>query len=92
MNNHISIIQANYIDQYKIEFHFNDGKVVVVDFMSFLQNSSHPEIRKYLDLEKFKSFRIIAGEIDWNDFDLVFPVYDLYSDSIEDSKQKTQAS
>ena len=92
MNKPISILQANCIGDYKIEFKFDDGKLVIVDFKQFLENSSHPEIRKYLDLEKFKSFKLVDGDIDWNDFDLVFPIYDLYTNAIGKKNQKTQAS
>ena len=40
--------------------------------------ASHPDIKKYQDQELFKKFNLEYGEIEWNDYDLVFPVYDLY--------------
>ena len=30
-----------------------------------------------------KEFKIINGDIDWNDFDMCFPVYDIYTGKIE---------
>ena len=54
----------------------------VVDFGPFLKNSKHPEIKKYLELEKFKGFQIVDGDLDWDDFELTFPIWDLYTDNI----------
>jgi len=31
-----------------------------------------------LDERKFKEFQIIDGNLNWNDYDLIFPIYDLY--------------
>lgn len=78
----LSITQASYINDYKIELTFNDGKIQVVDFGPFLKNSKHPEIKKYLELEKFKGFQIVDGDLDWDDFELTFPIWDLYTDNI----------
>lgn len=86
------LIEANYINDYKLELKFNDGKQIVVDFELFLKKSSNPQIRKYLDLKLFKSFTLIDGDLDWNDFDLVFPIYDLYTGNILKFDKKSEAS
>ncbi|MDP4579129.1 MAG: DUF2442 domain-containing protein, partial [Saprospiraceae bacterium] len=57
---------------------FNDGVCKLVDFKLFLENSSHPAIKKYLDEFKFKQFLILDGNLNWNDYDLIFPIADLY--------------
>ncbi len=74
----IEVIKANWIRDYLIEITFSDGKIQHVDFESFLKKSKHPEIQKYLNIELFKKFEIKDGNIDWNDFDLIFPISDLY--------------
>ncbi len=74
----IEIKSANYIGDYAIRIVFNDGVNRLVDFKSFLETSVHPSIRKYLDENKFKEFKIIDGNLNWNDHDLIFPIYDLY--------------
>lgn len=74
----IEIKSANYLGNYAIRIVFNDGLNRVVDFKSFLESSHHPAIRKYLDENKFKKFEIIDGNLNWNDYDLIFPIYDLY--------------
>jgi len=82
MSEQIEILGVKYVDGYKLALTFDDGKEVTADFKLFLEASSHPEIKKYLDLKLFKSFKVIDGDLDWNDFDLVFPIYDLYTNSI----------
>ncbi|MBC74699.1 MAG: hypothetical protein CME64_01665 [Halobacteriovoraceae bacterium] len=78
----ISIKSAKYLSDYKLELEFNDGKVQIVDFFPFFNASKHSEIRKYLNLELFKSFEVIDGDLDWGDFDLTFPIYDLYTNKL----------
>jgi len=78
MKQYISIEKAQYIDDYKIYMKFNDGKENTVDFQEFILNASHPDIKKYEDKEIFKNFTLEHGEIEWNDYELAFPIYDLY--------------
>ncbi len=79
---HLEILKAAWIKDYLIEINFNNGKSHLVDFEDFLKKSNHPDIRKYLDIEAFKKFEIKDGNLDWNDFDLIFPIADLYSGRI----------
>jgi hypothetical protein len=74
----IEIKSAVYIGDYAIRIFFNDGVCKLVDFKLFLENSSHPAIKKYLDESKFKQFLILDGNLNWNDYDLIFPIADLY--------------
>jgi len=78
----IEIKSAVYIGDYAIRIIFNDGVNRLVDFKSFLETSYHPSIRKYLDENKFKEFEIIDGNLNWNDYDLIFPIYDLYQGKV----------
>jgi len=50
----------------------------LVDFKPFLFKSLHPSIKKYLNEGKFINFKIIDGNLNWNDYYLIFPVADLY--------------
>ena len=74
----IEINSAVYIGDYAIRIFFNDGLFKLVDFKAFLESSSHPSIKKYLDETKFKQFIILDGNLNWNDYDLIFPIADLY--------------
>lgn len=78
MEKYISIEEAKYLNDYKIYLKFNDGKERILDFKNFILSSRHPEIKKYQDKNLFKNFNLQYGEIEWNDYDLAFPIYDLY--------------
>lgn len=74
--------KATWIEKYKIYIVFNDGQNKLIDFESFLDKSLHPDITKYKDIKLFKSFNIVDGNLNWNDYDLIFPVTDLYNNSL----------
>ena len=78
-----SILEAKYKNKYSIEIIFDDGKSKTVDFYPFLKSSSHLEIKKYLDLELFKNFKVVNGDLIWGDFDLTFPIDQLYKGHIK---------
>jgi hypothetical protein len=73
----IEIISAKYIGDYAIRIFFSNGINKLVDFKPFLESSLHQSIRKYLDEKKFKNYKIIDGNLNWNDYDLIFPIEDL---------------
>jgi len=83
MSEIISIKEANYIEDYKISLLFNDGKNNILDFKNFILKSQHPDIKKYENLNLFKRFNLEYGELQWNDYELAFPIYDLYQGNIE---------
>ena len=82
MSKIISITKAHYLDNYKIYLQFNDGKENILDFKDFITKSQHPDIKKYEDKNLFKKFNLEYGELQWNDYDLAFPIYDLYKGTI----------
>ncbi|HKK38452.1 MAG TPA: DUF2442 domain-containing protein [Cryomorphaceae bacterium] len=76
--NRLKIDSAKYLSDYVIRLKFNDGKERLVDFKQFLSKSLHPSIKKYLDESKFSKFSLTDGNLNWNDYDLIFPISDLY--------------
>lgn len=88
----INIISAETLGEYKIHMTFDDGKQQTVDFRPFLSRSIHPSIRAYLDPGRFSEFRIEYGELVWGDFDLCFPVADLYLNRIDKHAAVNQAA
>ncbi len=79
----LKIDSAKYLSDYAIRIKFNDGSDKLVDFKPFLSKSFHPSIRKYLDEQKFSDFMLIDGNLNWNDYDLAFPIWDLYNGKID---------
>ena len=78
----LKIVTAKYLSDYAVRIHFNDGTEKLVDFKPFLKKSLHPSIKKYLDDKRFSKFEIIDGNLNWNDYDLIFPIWDLYNGQI----------
>ena len=78
----IKVDATKYIGNYKIRIYFNDNVEKLVDFKPFLSKSQHPSIKKYLDENLFSKYQIIDGNLNWNDHDLIFPVWELYNGEI----------
>ena len=81
-SNPLTVKKAKYLKDYVMRVTFSDGNDRAVDFKPFLTNSSHPEIRKFLKESNFKKFKIIGGNINWADYQLIFPIEDLYKGRI----------
>ena len=74
----IEITSAVYIDDFVLRIDFNDGTIQDVDFRPFLNNAQHPSARQYLDKAKFQEFTIVDGNLNWHDYELIFPLDALY--------------
>lgn len=79
----IAIIQVLWIEDYKLLITFDDGKQQLVDFKPFLSSSNHPAIRAFLEPSRFKDFHVEFGDLVWGDYDLCFPIADLYENRIQ---------
>lgn len=79
----VKIVSAKYLKDYVIRLLFDDGTNRVVDFKPFLTKATHPEITKYLKESNFKKFEIDGGNLIWNDYELIFPITDLYEGTIK---------
>ena len=75
---YIEITAARYLKDYQIEFEFNDETKTRIDFEPFLKQAKNPMLKKYLDLNELKNFTVRDGDIDWNDYELCFPIADIY--------------
>ena len=75
----ISVKEALWAGDYMVDIIFNDHKKKRVDFGVFLNSHSHPQYNKYKQPAQFKKFKIENGNLVWGkDWDMIFPVYDLY--------------
>jgi hypothetical protein len=91
-NANINIVSATQMGEYSIKIEFDDKVVQTVDFGPFLKRSHHPDVRAYLQPERFAKFHIAYGELVWGDYDLCFPVIDLYRNCIEHLDTIAQAA
>jgi len=78
----IGINKAQYLNNYEIELLFNDGKKRVIDLNNFLKKAKNPMTRKYLNKNSFKKFKVEYGDLIWGDYEMCFPVWDLYEGNI----------
>ena len=88
----INIISAIQTGEYRIRLVFDDNTVQEVDFKPFLARSHHPDIHAYLEPVRFAGFRVEYGELVWGDYELCFPVIDLYRNMIEHDQSMTVAA
>ena len=79
----IKIESALYQGDFAIRIQFQDGTDKLVYFKPFLTKSVHPSIKKYLKEKQFSNFMIVDGNLNWNDYDLIFPIWDLYQGKID---------
>ena len=88
----INIVAATQTGDYSLKIEFDDKTVQMVDFGPFLKRSHHPDVRAYLQSERFASFHVTYGELVWGDYDLCFPVIDLHRNCIEHLDTLAQAA
>jgi len=74
----VDVKTAEYVEAYKLRLLFSDDVERIVDFSPFLHNAPNPMVHKYLEIDNFKDFTIAYGDLFWNDYDLCFPIANLY--------------
>lgn len=72
------VIAAKYIGDFAIRIFFDDGHTKLVDFKSFIFNSSNPSMKKFQSESYFEGFKIDKGNINWYDYEMIFPLASLY--------------
>lgn len=83
----LSIINANYHDDYKISLEFNDHKNGIVDLKDFILNGKIKSFKKLQNIENFKNFKV-DYTLKWNDNLDLAPEY-LYFKAFETDKSLT---
>ena len=81
-NKIIKVIKADYLDDFVLRIFFCDGSDKVTDFKQFLSKSLQAQTSKYYDKKKFRKFKIVKGNINWNDYEMIFHIDDLYNGQI----------
>ena len=77
-NEAIFVERAEPAGELQINLSFSDGTQRVIDFGPFLSRSRNPLIRAYLEPSLFAQFSVKDGDLVWGDYDLCFPIADLY--------------
>lgn len=77
----VSVREAKHLGDCRLGITFSDGCVLKLDFAPFLKQA-HPELRKYLNEQEFVRFSVVHGNLSWNDYEMCFPIEDLYSGNL----------
>jgi len=74
----VDVVRARRMSGYKVNIQFSDSTSRTVDFRSFLQSSTNPLIRAFLDPKRFSRFAVRDGDLMWGDYEMYFPIANLY--------------
>ena len=80
----MKIIKVKYLEAYKLQVFFDDGKVVIADFKAFLQKSGNPMTTQFKRIPLFKKVKVWNGHLTWLDGEM-----DISSESIYSGKFDT---
>ncbi len=78
----VEVVSVRQQAAYKLRIEFSDGARRIIDFQPFLEASRNPIVRAYLEPSRFREFTIRDGDLMWGDYDLCFPIADLYENKI----------
>ena len=78
----LAVAAAEVVAPHTLRIAFTTGQQCTVDFGPFLRRAAHPAIQAYLQEERFRQFTIVNGNVNWNDYDLIFPVSALFTGEI----------
>jgi hypothetical protein len=70
------------MNAYTLELTFNDSTVQTIDFATFLEKQQNPSLLKYKNVDNFKSYTLKHGDLVWGDYEMCFPIWDLYEGKI----------
>ena len=79
----LEVVAADVAAPLTLRLTFATGEERTVDFGPFLRRAAHPAMQAYRDEARFRQFAIVNGNVNWNDYDLIFPVAALYAGEIE---------
>ena len=87
----VDIVRVDHMGRYRLELTFSDGHVATLDFGPFLRGSLNSATRRFLDEKRFKGFSLTHGNLVWGDYEMCFPIEDLYEGHIGQEKPPSKA-
>ena len=76
------IFKAEYINGHSLKLFFDDKRIRVVDFSEFIFSSNHPDLKKYRVIGEFLRYEIVDGNLNWDDYAMIFPIDQLYAGKV----------
>lgn len=78
----LSVKYAKHLKSHILELEFSDGATKIIDFAPFIFSVGHPDYEKYKSESVFLSYDIIDGNLNWDDYTMIFPIEDLYENRL----------
>ncbi|MDZ7923637.1 MAG: DUF2442 domain-containing protein [Marinagarivorans sp.] len=75
----LSVKSARHIKSHILEVEFSDGESRTIDFAPFIFSAGHPDYERYKSESGFLNFKIEDGNLNWDDYTMIFSVEDLYT-------------
>jgi hypothetical protein len=71
------LTDVKYLGDYRLELVFESGRKKIHDFKKFLFSTSHPSIKKYQNIELFKTVKFYkqAGILTWGKHEMDIDPY-----------------
>lgn len=76
------IVSAIHTTDYILAITFNDGHRLMIDFAPFIFSVEHPDYDVYKENKSFLNYKIEDGNLNWDDYTMIFPIEDLYLNKI----------
>jgi hypothetical protein len=74
----VNIVGAESVGDYRLWLTFSDNHLALIDLEPVLKRSLNPQTRQFLEAERFLSFRLEYGNLVWGDYEMCFPIEELY--------------
>ena len=62
----MKVLKATYVSGYSIRISFSNGETRIVDLASFLTNAKNPLTSQFLNIKKFRIFKLTNGYLTWD--------------------------
>ena len=72
------IVNVKHLKSHILETAFSDKTSQIIDFAPFIFSSGHPDLEKYQKESDFLTYDIIDGNLNWDDYTMIFPIEDLH--------------
>ena len=74
----ITVVKVEHLSGHRLQLTFSDGLLREIDFGVFLKRFAHPDYDRYLDENEFRKFQLIDGNLNWNDYHMIFTIEALH--------------
>ncbi len=69
---------AKHLKSHILEIEFSNGDTKILDFAPFISSVGHPDYDRYKTEAGFLTFSVEDGNLNWDDYTMIFPVENLY--------------